>query len=143
MPAIVGLYFMVLLYGLRKLRLSSKFKIPKPNNYPHYSPQEKRHFVKGIFIGIPLGILVFAPHINAMFGGDNAWFLPFIQLYPVIIYVTFTAVYAVFKFIAAFSNLNFFGNSQGIVDGILASFVIVQMIVFIRYPLIFFPILEN
>lgn len=142
-PAIVGLYFMVLLYGLRKFRLSSKFKTSKPNHYPHYSPQEKRHFLKGTLAGFPLGVLVFLPHFVDIFGGDISWFIPFIQLYPVIIYATFTVVYALFKFIAAFSNLNFFGNSQGIIDGILASFVLVQIIVFVKYPLIFFPILED
>ncbi|MCJ8306425.1 MAG: hypothetical protein HRU07_05180 [Nitrosopumilus sp.] len=141
-PAIVGLYFMVLLYGLRKFRLSPRTKNPKPKFTPHYSPLEKRHFLKGIPIGLALGILVFAPHFNAILGGDNSWFLPFLQIYPVIIYASFTVVFALFKFIAVFSNLNFFGNSHGILDGILASFVLVQIIIFIKYPLIFFPILE-
>lgn len=142
-PAVVGLYLVVLLYGLRQFRI--KALIPRaPRIFvPHYTPQEKKHFLKGIPIGIILGVLVFAPHLNAIFGGDNAWFFPFIQLYPVILYSTLSVVFTLFKFLAAFTNINFFGTNQGYMDGLFSSFGAVQIIVFIKYPLIFFPILNQ
>ena len=139
---VVGLYFTVILSILRKIRTRSKIK--KSTNFciTHYSPKEKKQFLKIMPLGAVLGILVYFQHFNAIIGGESSWVLPFVQIYPVIIYATLVILFAVFKFIAAFTNVNFFADRQGYADGLMSSFVIVQVIVFVRYPLIFFPTLN-
>lgn len=139
---VVGVYFGVLLFSLRIKRNRPKDKKFPNFRTPHYTLNEKKQFLKSIPVGVGLGILVYLQHVNAMVGGEPLWILPFFQIHPVIIYATLVVAFAVFKFIAAFLNINFFVDRQGYADGIMSSFVIIQIIVFIRYPLIFFPTLQ-
>lgn len=139
---IVGLYFTVLLSILRTRRIRTTRKRTIPEFISRYPPREKRQFLISISVGVILGVLVYLPHFITITGGETDWVVPFIQLYPVIIYATLIVTFAVFKFIAVFLHVNFFTNHQGYVDGALSSFVIIQIIVFVNYPLIFFPTLN-
>lgn len=136
---VVGLYFVVVLSILRTKRIRPKIKKSPNFHIPHYSPKEKKQFLKSIPFGVGLGIFVYLQHLNAIAGGEPLWFIPFLQIHPVIIYTTIIVVFAVFKFVAAFTNVNFFIDRQGYADGTLSSFIIVQVIVLVNYPLITFP----
>jgi len=125
---------------LRRNRIKKKINQNEETlKTPHFSDVEKKNFKKTIPIGVGLGILVYLQHLVVMFGGQPPWFLPFIQIDPVVLYLTLLFTYAVFKFFAAFTNIPFFEKNRGRADGLFASFTIIQIIVFARFPLEFFP----
>ena len=143
-PLVVSVYLAVLLYVLHKQKKQKEHadsKVPTFNNIPYYTPEEKKNFVKGIPIGLSLGIIIYIQHLNAMFGGEYQWWFPFIQADPVVLFVTLLFLYSGFKFLAALTNLPIFKKKHGLPDGIFSSFVVIQIIVFLKFPLIFFPIL--
>ena len=109
---------------------------------PHFSDREKKNFRKAIPLGAGLGILVYLQHFVVMFGVQPPWFILFIQIDPVIIYLTLLFCYSGFKFFAAFTNISFFEKNRGFADGIFATFTIIQIIVFVRFPSEFFPIIK-
>lgn len=139
---IVGLYFAVLLSILRTRRIRTTRPRRIIEFISRYPAREKRQFMISIPIGLFLGVLVYLPHLITIFDGSVDWFVTSIQLYPVILFTSFLVIFTAFKFIFVFLHVNFVAGRQGYVDGLLYSFVIVQIIVFVNYPLIFFPRLD-
>lgn len=136
-----GIILAGILDHLRKNRIKREIgKVEETLKIPHYSTIEKKNFKKAIPIGTGLGILVYLQHFVVMFGGQSPWFLPFIQIHPIVLYLTLLFTFAIFKFFVAFTNISFFEKNRGRADGIFASFTAVQIIVFVRFPLEFFPI---
>lgn len=143
---LVGLYFSVLLYILHRRKIirlrGGRTTTPLSQIRPHYTEEEKRNFKIGIPIGLVLGGLVYLPHLVFIFGGEQQWWFGFVQIDPVIIFVTILFVYSGSKFIVAFTDFPLLARNNGMFDGIFASVVVIQIFVFIKFPLIFFPILD-
>lgn len=134
-----GIIFAGILNKLRKNRITKKVNENNSIEKTIYSALEKKNFKIGALIGAALGFLVYLQHFSIIFGIQPPWFTPFIQLYPVVLYLTLLFTYTIFQFLGRFTKIPFFEKNKGRVDGIFASFTIIQIIVFIRFPLEFFP----
>ena len=105
------------------------------------SDKEQRNFKIGIPLGLVLGILSHLPHFVSMVGGEQQWWFIFVQLDPIILFVTILFIYACSKFLVMFFIIPKLSSKIAFMDGVLASFVLIQIIVFLKFPLIFVPLI--
>jgi hypothetical protein len=139
---ITGSMLAIVLSELRRRRIH-KAELESYETVRTYSKKEKRNFRQGFVVGIIVGFLVYIQHIFDMFGLELPWFLPLIQLYPIIFFLTISFVYAGVRILIGFTKIVLSEKKFGYADGIFMAFILIQAIVFIQYPLEFVPMLEK
>jgi hypothetical protein len=140
---VVGLFLTTILVRLRKTRVKKETKRNEEiAKAPYYSDKEKRNFRKAIPLGMSLGILVYLQHFFAMFNVQPQWYVPIIQIDPIVIYLTLLFYWSGFQFFVAFTNFQFVKRNKGFADGMFAAFTVIQIIVFVKFPLEFFPTIK-
>lgn len=140
---VAGLFLALTLDRLRKNRLKKEIKKNEEIiKMPYYSDKEKKNFRKAIPLGAGLGILVYLQHFFVMFNVQPSWYVPIIQIDPIVIYLTLLFYWSGFQFFAAFTNFQFVKRNKGFADGLFAAFTVIQIIVFVKFPLEFFPTIK-
>lgn len=140
---VVGLFLAVTLDRLRKARVKKETRENEEiTKVPYYSDKEKKNFRKAIPLGACLGILVYLQHFFVMFNVQPPWYVQIIQIDPIIIYLTLLFYWSGFQFFVAFTNFQFVKRSKGFADGMFATFTVIQIIIFVKFPLEFFPTIK-